>query len=182
MSNTSATGGYLQPTGTDVEYDKDLALIIQAAIAGVTGIDGSLVRRKYQPTTPKMPENTVNWFAYHIHSTVPDDGPAIVHHDGHDENIRHEALNVLCTAYGPNGDKNASLLRDGLSIPQNMEYLRKKGLFLISVGESISVPEFINQSWVRRFDVLVVFKRKVSRDFAVLNIASAKKPEITADH
>ncbi len=186
MNNTSATGSYLSPINTDqADYDKQLTDVLQEAISGITGIEGSLVRRKYQPVTPKMPEPHTNWVAFYVHSIEPDDSPSITHEDsvsgGYDENVRHERLSVLCTFYGENGEQKASLLRDGLGIPQNMTELRKKGFGLVGVGQVISVPEFINQVWVRRFDVLIALNRKTKRTYSVLNVLGTNENEIVTD-
>lgn len=185
MTNTSVTGGYLSPIGTQPDYDKDLSHVLQEAIAGITGISGDLVRRKYQPTTPKMPEPKVDWVSFYIHTTTPDDSPAITHKDsvggGYDENVRHEELNVLCTFHGTNAESYASRLRDGLGIPQNMAALKTKQISFIDAGQVTAVPEFINQVWVRRFDVLVTFRRKTLRSYAVLNVLGANTPQITTD-
>jgi len=185
MTNTSATGGYLSPTGTQPDYDKALSDILQEAIVGITGISGDLVRRKYQPTTPKMPEPHTNWVSFYIHTITPDDSPAITHKDsvggGYDENVRHEELTVLCTFHGASAESYANTFRDGLGIHQNMAALRAKQINFLDCGQVTAVPEFINQVWVRRFDVLVLLRRKTTRSYAVLNVLGVNAPQITTD-
>lgn len=185
MSNTSATGGYLSPSGNQAEYDKQLTNILQEAISGITGIEGALVRRKYQPVTPKMPEPHMNWVSFYVHSMTPDDSPAITHKDseggGYDESVRHETLSILCSFYGENGEEKANIFKDGLAIPQNMSALKSKGFGLIETGQIIAVPEFINQVWIRRFDVLIALRRKTTRNYAVLNLLGSSENQVITD-
>ena len=43
MTNTSKTKGFLTPVGAMPAYDNDLDTVFRQFIAGVTGLDGSLV-------------------------------------------------------------------------------------------------------------------------------------------
>lgn len=177
MANTSATGGYLPPDGTLLPAeDDDLDAIFQKAIAGITGLPGSMVRPRWQPVPPKQPEPSVNWCALGVTVQTPDAGPYIEHiadGDGKDRSNRHEDIEVLASFYGPAAQEYASRLRDGFGIPQNNEEINAAGVFFVDSGPIRPAPELVNQQWIRRRDIALTFRRKVSREYAVLNVQSA---------
>lgn len=183
MTNTSATGGYLSPSGQQPEGDKDLELILQAAIAGISGIQGDLVRRRW--SNAKQPEASVNWCSFCVTDVTPDAGPAITHDgagEGADNYARHETIAVLCIFYGPAGMANAARLRDGLAFPQNIESLRTRGMAFVETSPVLSIPELVNQQWVRRYDLHIELRRKVERVYPILNITSASVDLTTDAH
>ncbi|WP_315384766.1 LIC_12616 family protein [Microvirgula aerodenitrificans] len=177
MSNTSATGGYLTPASPVApEWDKSLDVLVQSAIVGITGLPGSLVRPRWQAPMPKQPEPSTDWCSIGVPIVEPDANGAMVHvgvEDEHDVYSRHEGITLLCTFYGPNGQSFAALLRDGIAVPQNMEALKRQRIGLVSTSEIRSVPEFVNQQWVRRYDIELRLRRKVIRRYPILNILSA---------
>ena len=67
----------------------------------------------------------------------------------------------------------AQLLLDGLAIPQNLEQIKTNDIQSVSEGDMRAVPELVNQQWIRRYDVTLVFRRKITRTYPVLNILSA---------
>lgn len=184
MTHTSATGGYLQPNvATPPLEDASLDQQFQMAIAGMTGLDGSLVRPRWQPVVPKQPEPSVNWCAIGVMAQKADAGGFIQHHrdgDGFDEYVRHEDIEVACTFYGPNAQQMAAMVRDGIGIPQNIEGLNAVGISFVDCDTIRSVPEMFNQQWVKRYDLMMRFRRKVNRVYPILNILSAD-PEIISD-
>lgn len=156
--------------------DADLDSQFQEAVAGITSLPGSLVRPRWQPNTPKQPEPSVNWCAIGVMDVIPDDGPFIQHvsaGNGSDDYIRHEQINLACTFYGPGAQLNASALRDGFAIPQNMEALNGVGIYFVECGPLRPAPELVNQQWIRRYDLMVRFRRQVKRTYGVLNVFSA---------
>lgn len=177
MANTSATGGYLAPTAPVPPEDDALDDLLQALVAGVTGLPGNLVRPRVQPTVPKQPEASVNWCALGVTVQTNDAGPAIQHNpvgDGSDTYIRHQDIELLCTFYGPGAKGFAQRLADGLAIPQNREQLGLNDMAFVSAGEIRAAPDFVNQQWVRRHDITVTLRRKITRTYAVLNLLSAR--------
>src|SRR5689334_15168070 len=134
----SSTAAILQPSSTVPPGDLDLDAIIQTLIVGVSGLTGDLVRPRWQPTQPKMPDIGTNWCAIGVTSITPDDGPAIIHQptlffgqglygagpyggssDGSDVLFRHEQIEVLASFYGTNAQQISGITRDGLGFPQN---------------------------------------------------------------
>lgn len=177
MANTSATGGYLAPTAPVPPEDDELDDLLQAVVAGITGLPGAMVRPRWQPTVPKQPEPSVNWCALGVEVQENDAGPAIQHDptgNGSDTYIRHQAIELLCTFYGPAAKGYAQRLADGLAIPQNSEQLGLNDMAYVSAGEIRAAPDFVNQQWVRRYDIKLALRRKITRTYPVLNILSAQ--------
>ena len=174
----SSTGGYLSPAVASPPLeDAALDAIFQQMIVGITGLPGNMVRPRWQPTVPKQPEPTVNWCALGISVQTPDDGPAIVHNgagNGSDTYIRHEQIDVLASFYGPNAKQYAQLLSDGLAIPQNLEQLKANDMNNVDADQIRAAPDLINEQWVRRYDMQMTFRRKITRSYAVLNILTAQ--------
>ncbi|KVE41703.1 phage neck terminator protein [Burkholderia sp. BDU5] len=175
----SSTGGYLAPA-VDAPPAEDDALddLVHDLIAGVTALPGDLVRPRWQPTVPKQPEPGVDWCAFGVQEQEPDAGPAIQHDgtgDGHDHDtyIRHQDIDVLCTFYGPHAKGYAQRLADGLAIPQNREQLQLQDMAFVGAGSIRAAPDLVNQQWVRRYDMTVTLRRKITRAYAVLNLLSA---------
>ena len=52
MTNTSKTKGFLTPVGAMPAYDNDLDTVFRQFIAGVTGLDGSLVGSYWNESLP----------------------------------------------------------------------------------------------------------------------------------
>lgn len=176
MPNTSASGGYLAPPSAAPAYDAALDRVVQQIVVGITGLPGAYVRPRWQPVQPKQPDPSVDWCAIGVQSITPDDGPAIVHDgagDGSDTIRRHEAIEFVASFYGPNGLGSASLLRDGISLPQNVEAIAAVGLAYISTSQITPAPALVNEQWIRKYDIRLSFRRRVDRAYPVLNLLSA---------
>ncbi|HDV6327447.1 TPA: hypothetical protein RJR39_003540 [Burkholderia cenocepacia] len=181
--NDSSTGGYLAPA-VDAPPDEDDALddLLHDLIAGITALPPDLVRPRWQPVVAKQPEPGVNWCAFGIQTQTPDASPAIVHNgadEGSDTYIRHQDLEVLGTFYGPAAKGYAQRLADGLALPQNREQLQLLDMAFVSVSEIRATPDLVNQQWVRRYDITVKLRRKVTRTYAVLNLKSVQASTTT---
>lgn len=173
----SSTGGYLSPIGTPPLADADLEDLFQTMVVGITGLDGTMVRPRWQPNPPPQPEATVDWCAIGIQSIGVDDGPAFVHSpdgDGSDTVLRWETLGLVASFYGPNSIGNAETLRDGVSIPQNNESIAAASrLYFVSSQDITPAPALYNQTWIRKHDLRLTFRRMTSRVYAIRNLLSA---------
>ncbi len=153
--------------------------IFSALLAGITGLPPDLVRPRWQPVVPKQPPPNTDWLALGITSTTPDAGPVLAHDSaasgglGADSYARHSDIEVLASFYGPGGEANANLTQDGLCVPQNIEFLRTNLITYVNSGTIRNVPEKVNEQWIRRWDVLLHFRRKVERSYPVENILTA---------
>jgi hypothetical protein len=175
LANNSATGGPL-PAQPPFPVDDDaLDAVLQALVASVTGLPGSLVRPRWQPGNPKQPEPGTDWCAVGVVDTVPSAGPWLVYDpvNNVEQYWDHEEFSVLASHYGPNAKFYARLLRAGLNVPQNTEVLLPFEMRYIGCGHVRNVPELINLQWVHRQDLALTFRRKFQLVYAVENILVA---------
>ena len=174
--NSSATGGVLVSQPPQPVDDAALDAVFQSLVTSITQIDGTLVRPRWQPTSPKQPPVGTDWCAIGVVSSKVDEGPWIALDPTNSFGLywRHEDLEVLATFYGPNSRTNASALRDGLDIVQNLEQLLPYEMRAIDCETMRSVPELVNEQWIRRQDLMCRFRRKVTRDYAILAMEGAE--------
>lgn len=180
MSNTSATGGYLQPAASPAPLEgQTLDGFLQQVVALVVGMDGTLVRPRWQPEPANMP--TGDWAALGVTRHVPD---TYAYTDWDDATQtyafqRHENIEVLVSFYGPNAGSNIDLLRDNLQVGQNREVLLDNGMGLVDTGDVITAPEIIKQQWVMRKDMLITIRRIIQRSYPILTILSSQITLVT---
>lgn len=176
MPNDSSTGGYLVGIGAPPLQDAALDALLQQVVVGLAMLTGDMVRPRWQPTVPKQPEPNIDWCAIGVTEFAPIDYPGEEHvsaGNGSDTFVRWEQLTVLASFYGPNGNGNASTLRDGLYIARNRDALTAAGMDLVDAGAVTAAPDFVNQQWIRRYDVPIRLRRKVQRTYPILNMLSA---------
>ena len=162
----SATGGYIPPSGL-ATYDQALEDIFQALIVGITSLQGQFVRPRWQEEPPPMPKIGVDWCAFAIKSTTADAGPYFEQHDENMDSIRHEDLELFLSFYGHHGQSIANIFKDGLGIPQNIDQIRQHKIKFVGCSDIRAAPDFLNNQYVHRFDVVATFRRKTKRTYAV---------------
>jgi hypothetical protein len=178
MGNTSATGGVLSPLPPLPFDDAALDAVFQTLTAQITGLDGSLVRPRWQagdPTragSPKQPEPSVNWCAIGVTNVKQSDGPWLVYDKPTNTELYwdHEEITLLASFYGPNCQSYLRLLRAGLNVPQNTEYLLPYMIRYVGCGPVRTAPELVNQQWIKRQDISLEFRRKVIMTYGIENI------------
>ena len=183
--NDSSTGGFLAPVGTQPPEGASLDAIFQQLVVGITGIDGTMVRPRWQAVPPKEPTITTDWAALGITERRPDANPTIRHHKddldmgggqtshGYDESIRHEEIVLLCSFYGPNAHANAERLRDGLWVSQNRETLFAQQISFFGVAPARILPDLVNEQNRMRIDVEMRFRRAITRLYPIENLLEA---------
>jgi len=172
MPNTSATGGYLVPLNT-VDEDVTLRRYLHSVIAGITGVDATLVRAGFQKNPPKMPEADVDYVYYYELSRKADNLPQLVYKDETSYSLtRIERLTYLCSFYGDNSQLNAYNFRDGLYVSQNRENMLVNGFVLFEVDDGTYFPQLVNNIYIQRTDIKFSFDRVVQRDYAILDLLS----------
>ena len=175
--NTSASGGPLTPISAPPAQDSALDDVLQALVVALTGLPGTMVRPRYQPEPPVSPAWNVNWCAIGITELTSDETPFIKHNsegDGTDTLMRHEQIDALASFYGTSAFNNATLLRDGLAIPQNSEALLPYGIKVRDAGPLQKAPALVNARWVVRVDVPMSFRRQYARTYNVNNLVAAE--------
>lgn len=172
MSNTSATGGFLLEQSTPIGITA-LEDLWHDTIAGITGLDNTLVRPSRQLDPAQQPAPDVDWCAFDIMRVSSDPWPDVAHvstGQGSDTVIDHDRYEVGAVFYGPNADTNAGLLRRGLCVWQNRSALRSVGIALQSVGDPVTVPELDSMVWRQRVDLSARFSVESRGSYAVLNL------------
>lgn len=182
MSDTSATGGPLAPeVPTPPLEGQSLNRFFQTWVVALTGLDGTVVRPRWQPEPSNIPAAGEAWCAIGITRTIADTYPYV---EGGNLQ-RHEDITLLLSFYdlGTDGQAQyyAALFRDGASIPQNLEVLQVAGMGMVSVGELVQAPVLIKQRWLYRVDVTMVIRRAVTRTYQILDVAAFDGELITSD-
>ncbi len=175
MSNTSATGGYLLPSTTSgLPGSLTLDQFIQTVLVGISGIDGTLVRPRWQEAPPANPPLSTNWIAFGVALDAPDIYAYVgVNPDTSVSSQRQQGLEVQCCFYGPNAIDNATLVCDGFQIQQNLEALRAANMGFVETGQILHVPELVNERYINRYEMAVVLRREIQRTYPILSIVSA---------
>jgi len=178
MPNTSASGSFLVAIGNPAAYtDNTLQDLLHRWIAGITSLDATLVRPRWQPEQPNIPKADIDWCAFGITNKGYIGQPFIVHvassityPDGYDEVRSHQELTVAVTFYGPNAEYYELLLSKGMFVPQNREIFASLNMELVGCDGSTTIPELIKEKWVYRVDLPVYFRRQIVLDYPVLNL------------
>lgn len=173
--NSSDQAGWLTPINAGADYDEELERVLSQWVRGITNLPNGLVRPRWTPTQATIPAVGINWCAFGITAVPSADYPAYEHpSEGAMEISRHEDIECLATFYGPKSQYYGALFRDGLSVKQNNDQLNTYGLSVSKFGGLTPAPELINNQWLRRIDITVHLRRKVSREYAIKNIVSAE--------
>ena len=182
---TSATGGYLSPELSSTSImDVGLINIIHNWLSGVSGLPLVLVRPRWQPEPPTLPGATITWMAFGIDHLPSDTFPSVTHYGeegGYSIVGRQEHIQVSVTTYGPEAQEKMGLLRDGMVISQNRDYLQAQGLEVLNSGTIVFLPELVKNIWLYRTDMRVVLCRRISNRYPILNMQSITPPILFPD-
>lgn len=173
--NNSASGGYLVPSSTaPLPGGLTFRQFLQTIFVGVSGLPGDLVRPRWQKNPPKTPDIDVNWLAIGITQSKGDANAFTgLDKDGNNLTQRHEELEVQCAFYGPDAYDNATLVRDGFQIQQNLEAMRAANMGFVSATDATQVPDLVNELWRERFEMTVFLRREILRVYPILSVLSA---------
>ena len=176
----SNVAGFLTPIDANPPLeDANLVALFQRLIVGLTGLDGTMVRPRWQVTLPSPPSNSTTWVSLGISHRRGDTNAFVKHDptlnggDGADVVSRQEELEILCSIYGPSADDTYSLIRDGLSVGQNLDTLRAAKVSLIEVEGARGASVLLNTLWYYRLDMPFRVRRLIERTYPVLTILAA---------
>ena len=177
-TNSSATGGYLVPGPTPAPLEgQSFEDFLSEVMVGISGLDPTLVRPRWQPEPPNIPAWGTTWMAFGITNYKADTFAVEIHHpeiDGNTEFQRHEEVTILCSFYGPDAVKAACIMRDGFQIDQNREVLNLNGMGLVETTEIRPAPTLTKDRWLQRMDMNLIIRRAVYRTYPILNLLSAQ--------
>jgi|SRR5579872_2644308 len=174
--------GYVTPVQTNGELnDVLLAQFLQQLVVGLTSMTGTLVFPRWQLNPPNQPDATQDWAAIGCLKRPRDVFAAVIHStdlndffNSTDMVYRNQILEILCSFYGPNAEKNSELFAMGLSLAQNREAMRLNGFGLVEVGESLIVPALIKEQWIMGIDVSFRLRRQQAYQYPVPNLKGAQ--------
>lgn len=174
MTNNSSTGGYLNPVTQGLPGGLTITQFIQSVLVGLSALKGSLIRPKWQVNEPEQPDIEVNWLAFAISSDTPDANAYVaVDQDGNNTTQRQELLEIQCSFYGPDALENATIVRDGFQIQQNLEGLSLANMGFAATDQAIHTPELINERFFNRYDMNIFLRRQIQRVYPILTLVSA---------
>jgi hypothetical protein len=173
--NTSASGGYILPTGKPaLPGNLNLTQFIQTVLVGISGLAGTLVVPMWQPEPPKQPDILTNWIGFGITNSVPDSNSFVgTQPDGSTIAQRHEALSISLKIFGPDALDIYTLIRDGFQIQDNLIALRSANMGFVAVDQAIHAPDFVNGRWINKYESVVDLRREIQRNYPILPILSA---------
>lgn len=169
----STQPGYLIPV-EDPAADDALVDLLQPFLVGVTGLDGTLIRPRWQPNPANQPDFSTNWAAVGVVYEEPDDYAEQLSPDlevtGEVGLRRQSLLHVQLSFYGPDCSKMGRRVHAGLQIDQNRTLLRSEGLALVNLGAPTHIPALVKNTWVPRIDVLMIVRQCLYHSFQVYSL------------
>ncbi len=166
---------YLLPKSTvPISGNLTLNQFIQTVLVGISGLNGTLVRPKWQIAPPKMPDISINWLAYAVVEAAPDaNAYTALNPEQQYVSQRHQDLRIQCAFYGPNAMELANTVQDGFQIPPNRQALFLANMGFVSTGACLHIPDLVNERWVDRVEMEVRLRREIQRVYGVPVLVSA---------
>jgi hypothetical protein len=83
---------------------------------------------------------------------------------------RGQELDIAISCYGPNAENTISLIREGIQLEQNREFLRLNNVGFVKTSPVINTSTEINKRWSKRKDFKLTLRRIVERYYPVKSI------------
>ena len=172
FSPNSSVAGFIAPTDNFLE-GKELDRFLHDFLLGLTSVDPSLIRPRWQQEPANIPDIDTAWLAFGIIDRKDDTNSIQVFKNTFMEVHRYQELDILISFYGDSGSLYEANLRDGLDIEQNRVYLRSQGMSVINCTNPINTSVEINKRWLKRMDVHLFLRRHIVRNYPILDLTSA---------
>lgn len=147
-------------------YDNPLDDFLHGFLAGLSGLSNQLVRPRWQPEPPNIPDFDVDWLAWGILDIEEDrfayQGQSLQDPDNFGVVERDEIMLMLMSFYGPRAGQLAKQVSASLQLGQNRAYLRSQNLTVVEVMDHVRVPALTKEKWVPRVDQRVRFRRRAT--------------------
>lgn len=174
------SGSYIQPQDAPPLEGQALTQFLQAWFVGLSGIDPTLVRPRWQADPSNIPTAGEFWAAFGIRKRLADTYGIVEHLPnangglGADLRMRHETIDILISFYdlGVNGyaDALAALVADNVLIEQNRWPLDQNGFGVYEVKDATPVPSLFKERWQYRVDLSVTLRRQIRRTYPIYNV------------
>ena len=169
----ASSSTYLEPTD-----------VLRLYLSSLTGIDKTLVRKRWQIRPGIQPDVDTDWASVGILEMRTEGFPYQAELKNPDV-VRATSWQILyCVAsfYGPRAAELADDFREGCHIPQNQRTLKAYGLVLRSCDDAaLHVPDFALEQWIGRYDVRFSIGRSVTRDYGVRSIVKVGEIDLITE-
>lgn len=171
---SSSVAGFLAPISAPL-YDNPLDDFLHAFLVALSTIPGALVRPRWQPEPPNLPNFSTDWLAWGI-TEMEEDRFAYQGQVQDDEGLveRDEILTMLMSFYGPRSAQLAKQVSASMQLGQNRSYLRAQNMSVIEVLDPVKVPALLKEKWVPRVDQRVRFRRRATWAYKIRTIEQAE--------
>ena len=177
------TGPIIQPIDAIApQTGLELSRFLQPWLVGLSGLPGELVRLAFQYDPPNVPDTGVAWMAFRYSVRPADDLPYFgadpTGRAGTEAQIlsRHETINTLCSFFdlgqGGLADALATLTRDNMAVPQNVERLTANNMGIAHIGQLQPVPVVVKNRWQYRVDFSFAVNRQILRTYPVPSVVT----------
>ncbi len=170
----SSVAGFLAPITAPI-YDNPLDDFFHAFLVALSTLPGDLVRPRWQPEPPNIPDFTTDWLAWGI-TEIEEDRFAFQDQLSDDQAIveRDEIMTMLMSFYGPRAGQFAKQVSASMQLSQNRSYLRSQKITVVEVLDQVRIPALTKELWVPRVDQRVRFRRRASWVYPIRTIESAQ--------
>jgi hypothetical protein len=156
-------------------YDNPLDDFFHAFLVALSTIPGALVRPRWQPEPPNLPNFATDWLAWGITEMGEDrfafqDQVQVGMGGFHGVVERDEILTMLMSFYGPRSAQLAKQVSASIQLGQNRPYLRAQNLTVIEVLDPVKVPALLKEKWVPRVDQRIRFRRRATWAYQIHNV------------
>ena len=168
-----------QQKGVIVESSSDYAPpedVIRLYLSALTGIDKTLVRKRWLNKVGKQPELGTDWIAVGVEVVTTWGTPYSDNQKIPDiqNRISHQTIKFRASFYGLNSAKLSDKAREGLCMVQNNNQLKRYGLTVQSVDDEVlHLPDLQDEQWIDRYDLIFRVGRSVNREYGIRTIVDA---------
>ena len=178
QSPNSSVLGFIQPSSTDALDDQALDRVLHDFYMGLTAIDATLIRPRWTIEPANMPDINTNWIAQGITERRDDHNASQEFIDGVGMKVIHnQEFDNLVSFYGPAAYRMQAMVRDGIQLFQNRDYLHDNALNIISVGNARNVAFQVNGKWYMKVDCNIQYRRTITTIYPILSLTSAVQHE-----
>lgn len=162
----------------------DAVDVLRLYLAAITGIEKTLVRKRWAVKPGIQPPVDADWASIGILEVRTDGFPYQQELKTPDvvRATSWQTLHCMASFYGPHAETLSDDFREGCQLPQNQRALKPFGLVIRSCEDSVThVPDFSFEQWIDRFDVRFTVGRSVTRDYGVRSLVKVGEIELITE-